>query len=132
VTSFDYATIAAVACPLGIVAIVVATVLILASKADDGPAEPTLAECIAMGRATFWPDDGPDEDEEPTGEIPIVVDPPVVPRYVDTVSVQPLPDGMVLFRGGAVHAHCLGPKLLNDAAPCAGCAVHLDHVLTGA
>lgn len=117
-TSFDYATIAAVACPLGIVAIVVAAVLILAAKADDGP--------------MVSDDPTPFEDDEPTGEIPIVVDPPVVPRYVDTVSVQPLPDGMVLFRGGAVHARCLGPKLLNDAPPCAGCAVHLDHVLTGA
>jgi hypothetical protein len=49
-----------------------------------------------------------------------------------TLREQLIPVGMVLFLGGAVHVDCVGPLLLNDTPPCAGCAVHLDHVLTGA
>ncbi len=44
----------------------------------------------------------------------------------------PVEPGFVMFRGGAVHKDCLGPYLRDGTRPCAGCAVHLDHVLTGA
>lgn len=115
-STFEYATIAAVACPIGIVAIVLAAVLFLAWRPDDGP----LAS------------DDPTEDTqdltEAVDEI-LAVDPPVVPVYIPPVAD---PDAMTMFRGGAVHVRCVGPKILNDAPPCAGCAVHLDHVLTGA
>lgn len=51
------------------------------------------------------------------------VDEPVTRIYVEP--------GYVMFRGGLVHTACLEARL-RDAPPCAGCAVHLDHVLTGA
>jgi hypothetical protein len=59
--------------------------------------------------------------DEDTVQLPIV-----------TPREQSIPMGFTLFRGGLVHTHCLGPYLRSDARPCAGCAVHLDHVLTGA
>jgi hypothetical protein len=62
---------------------------------------------------------------------PSVLDEPTVQLPVVTLREELIPDGMVLFRGGAVHPECAA-KAINDARPCAGCAVHLDHVLTGA
>lgn len=108
-TFLNWATIAAVACPLGIVDIVVAGVLILASKADDGP---------------LRSDDPTPFEDESTGEIPIVVDPPVDRAYLPQV-----PDGMVLYRGGAVHPECAERWLRFDLTPVDGCAVWLTDSL---
>lgn len=107
---------AAILCPLAVTAFAVLVVFALSGKQQDLP--------------LFVRDETPLEDEwtdvtvadMPVGAVPAVV----------TLTPAPPPDGWVEFRGGLVHIRCLGPKLLNDARPCAGCAVHLDHVLTGA
>jgi hypothetical protein len=109
VSTFEYAAIAAIACPIGIVAIVLAAVLFLAWKPDDGP----LAS------------DDPTEDTqdltEAVDEI-LAVDPPVVPAYIP-------PAGMVLYRGGAVHPACARGWLRDDVPPVDGCAVWLTDSL---
>lgn len=77
----------------------------------------------------------------PTQAPPDAVIPPVEPEQdtvEDTVELDPPPvrlytePGWTMFRGGLVHTACLGPLLMDEVRPCAGCAVHLDHVLTGA
>ena len=114
-TFLNWATVGVV-CALGIVAIVVAAVLFIAWGPADGPLR----------------SDDPTEDTqdltEAVDEI-LSVDPPVVPVYIPPVAD---PDAMTMFRGGAVHVRCVGPMIRTGAAPCAGCAVHLDHVLAGA
>lgn len=121
-----------VVCALGIVATVVAAVLILASKADDGPSDAervrqwnrmTPAEVAGLATveaeaAASW------STEDPAGEIPIVVDPPVDRAYLPQV-----PDGMVLYRGGAVHPECAERWLRFDLTPVDGCAVWLTDSL---
>ncbi|HVE28014.1 MAG TPA: hypothetical protein VNC22_21560 [Sporichthya sp.] len=111
---------AAILCPLAVTAFAVLVVFALSGKQQDLP--------------LFVRDETPLEDEpqwtdvtEVAQDVPVGTEPAVV-----TLSPAPPPEGWVEFRGGLVHIRCLGPKLLNDAPPCAGCAVHLDHVLTGA
>ncbi len=71
-TTFDVVSLA-VACPIGIVAIVLAAVLILAWRPDDGPLT----------------SDDPTEDAQDLTEaadVILAVDPPVVPAYVAAVT----------------------------------------------
>jgi len=109
---------AAILCPLAVTAFAVLVVFSLSGKQQDLP--------------LFVRDETPLEDEwtdvtEAVAGMPVGTEPAAV-----TLTPAPPPEGWVEFRGGLVHICCLGPKLLNDAPPCAGCAVHLDHVLTGA
>jgi hypothetical protein len=102
-------------------------------RRDDRRAR-ALAAGIADERriSLMEPDPTPYEDE-PTEEIPVVTLREESIPLAQTVEKYPLvPAGWVEFRGGLVHVRCLDPLLRNDARPCAGCAVHLDHVLTGA
>lgn len=81
-----------------------------------------LAAGIADERriSLMEPDPTPYEDE-PTVEISL--DEPVTRIYTEP--------GWTMFRGGLVHTDCVTARL-RDGTSCAGCAVHLDHVLTGA
>lgn len=70
--------------------------------------------------------------EDEPGPLLTVVDEDTQELHVDEpvarIYTEP---GWTHFRGGLVHIDCVA-KALDDIPPCAGCAVHLDHVLTGA
>lgn len=88
----------------------------------DDRRQKALAAGIADERriSLMEPDPTPYEDE-PTEEI--ALDEPVTRIYTEP--------GWTMFRGGLVHTDCVTARL-RDGTSCAGCAVHLDHVLTGA
>ncbi len=72
-STFEYTTLLVVGCPLAFVAIMVATVLILAWKPDDRP------------MASDDPTEDTQDLTEAVDEI-LAVDPPVVPAYVAAVT----------------------------------------------
>lgn len=101
--------ILAVACPLLICGLAFWVVCAVSGKRDL-----TLVE----------PDPTPHEDEPEEIAEEIQVDEPMTRMYTEP--------GWTMFLGGLVHVDCIGPFLRDETPPCAGCAVHLDHVLTGA
>jgi hypothetical protein len=93
-------------------------------RRDDRRARAVVAGIADERRISLMePDPTPyeDEPEEITEEIQL--DEPVTRIYVEP--------GYTMFRGGLVHTDCVTARL-RDGTSCAGCAVHLDHVLTGA
>ncbi len=106
-STFEYTTLLVVGCPLAFVALVVATVLIIAWKPDDGP------------MASDDPTEDTQDLTDAVDEI-LAVDPPV-----DRAYLPQIPAGMVLYRGGAVHPECAQRWLRFDLTPADGCAVWL-------